>query len=166
MPEKFKENDVVYFKEKRYHASPQYPVKGTEYESLGVVEKIVFGIITVEWDSGVTYEYNDHLLRHKHRIIKFIRYLFDDIMEIGVEIRKEMSTYLQYRKFKKGDIVCLKQPTSSISTCDIGKIYRKSYPHIMINWSVGDTYLTASDIEHYNPVDPNRLFKSYKRNML
>jgi hypothetical protein len=165
MPDKFKKGDVVYFKHKGYTPSWEYPIKGTKYGALGLITKIEYSINTVLWAYGHEYEYTDDVLRHKHRIIMFVRYLLDHVKDAASDVRNEISTYLKYRKFKKGDTVCLRQSTDSRSTCEIGVIDRKSFPAIVVEWPTNSSYESILTIEHCSGIDPNRLFQSYKRNI-
>jgi len=166
MANRFKKGDIVFFIDKSFPACQQYPRKGTVCEKMGVITRIVDSVVGVEWDSGLEYTYYEASIRHKHRVKVIFRYIFDVIKEQLQDFRSEIAVYRMYRRFKKGDIVCLKYSSPRISTCEIGRIVKKSYSMLTIQWEnidLGRSYELAGDVEHCTGIDPNKLFKSYKK---
>ena len=165
----FKVGDVVYYIDEDYSPGLETPRKGTIWESIGIVID-ADSFATVRWSSGAQAQYADSSLRHKHRVKMFFRDL-KAVIKIGCSdlfrsLQAGLSGYLTYRRFKKGDIVCLKQSTHYLSTCDPGKIIRKKHPYMYICWKKLDySKELATSIEHYNDTDPNRSFKTYKRSL-
>ncbi len=153
MAKKFKIGDTVFLKDRKKTKRPG-KVIGNE------------GYVIVEWLSiDSPYDYVGYELKHKHRILMFFRYLYNTIKEPLQELKAEMSIYRMYRHFKIGNMVYLKESTSMISTCDIGRIVRKEYPRVFIQWEntgIGHSMVLVQDVEHCTGIDPNRLFK---RNM-
>lgn len=166
MASKFKKGDYIYFVDKTYPPSQEYPRKGTSWESVGrIVDNSDY--ITAMWlVSGITSNYYPGSIRHVYVVRMFFRYLFDSVKEFFGALKKEFLTYKGYKQFKIGDIVYLKKSTALISSCDVGKIVKKSYPQLVIEWeneNIGYCCRLPEEIEHYNGIDPNKLFKSYKR---
>jgi len=169
MSNKFKKGDTVFFIDKYEVPCQQHPLKGSPWESLGIITSVDNGgVIVVQWDNGSEYNHYRSSLRHKRRIRMFFRCIYDSIKETLHDFRSEISVYRLYRSFKKGDMVCLKHSRELISTCYAGEVVRKSFPSIVVYWGLGSieyTHELPKYIEHYNGIDPNKLFKSYKRNM-
>lgn len=169
MISKYKKNDIVYFTDKLYDSCAQFPCKGSSWEVLGRITEVSNGnVVKVEWGNGLEFTYYSSALRHKCRIRAFIRWVKDEIKLIFNEIKDELSTYRLYRRFKKGDLVCLKQSTERISSCIIGRIYKKNYPQVIIHWdtcTINYSYESITDIEHYTGLNPNKLFQQYKMRM-
>jgi len=168
MINKFKEGDIVFFIEKTYPASQQYPLKNTAWEDTGVVNSVANYEIVITWNSGLESTYYKSSIRHKYRVRMFFRYLFDILKEPFLTAGSKLSGYKLYRRFKKGDIVCLKHSAGLISSCEFGRIIWKNYPTIVIQWentNLRQSYKLAKEIEYYTGGDPNKLFESYKRNV-
>ena len=166
---KYKKNDVVYFTDRYFTPSAQHPRKGSGYEVLGrIIDASDDTVVKVEWDNGLEFTYYINGLIHKHRIRVFFRWIKDNIKLAFNEIKDELSTYRLYRRFKKGDLVCLKQSTGKISSCTIGRVDKKNYPQVIIHWNtctINYSYESIIDIEHYTGLNPNKLFQQYKMKM-
>lgn len=169
MISKFKEGDIVFFIEKTYPASQHYPLKDSSWEETGVIIRVINDYeVAITWDSGLKYTYPKRLIGHKYRVRMAFRCLFDVLKEPFLITGSKLLNYRMSRRFKKGDIVCLKHSAGLISSCEFGRIAWKDYPTIVIQWentNLGQSYKLAKEIEHYTGGDPNKLFESYKRNV-
>ena len=169
MAAKFKRNDVVYFTSKNEMPSHQYPIKGSLYEMSGLVLNVDNNnVVKVLWSGGEEYSYYVTSLTHKHRIKMFLRHVYDDVKEDINNLKSKISGYILYRRFKVDDVICLKHPTSRLSTCDAGTIERKCFPNLVVYWGtngVDFTYQSFNSIEHYTGLDPNKSFEVYKRSI-